>query len=83
MRSDLVSAYQRGERLKRVEQFEIAGMWPHVLQVDGGWNGILRSFHDDTVIKWNCGHTHVTQRDARSCAYWRFNRRLEKVGGSA
>lgn len=66
--------------LRRVELFEIAGVWPHVLQVEGGWEGILRSHANDEIIKWHCGHTHLKQRDAKACANWRFERRLDAKG---
>lgn len=70
-------------KLRRVEQFEIAGVWPHVLQVEGGWEGILRGNKREDIIKWRCGHSHINQRDAKSCANWRFERRLEAKVGSA
>lgn len=66
--------------LRRVEKFEIAGVWPHVLQVEGGWEGILRSHIREEIIKWRCGHTHLKQRDAKACSNWQFERRLDAKG---
>lgn len=56
------------------------GVWPHVLRVGESWEGILRSHAREEVIKWRCGHTHLTQQAAKNCANWRFERRLDAKG---